>query len=91
LDTTELESVEILLLLALYSVYDPNGMSPWVLTGILGRQAIALPEDISTDNLDRLSRPNMIVRASIAGAVKEADRRYWKQNVATGCFGAASR
>ncbi|KAL2796551.1 fungal-specific transcription factor domain-containing protein [Aspergillus keveii] len=42
LDTTELESVEILLLLALYSVYDPNGMSPWVLTGILGRQAIAL-------------------------------------------------
>ncbi|KAL3487358.1 fungal-specific transcription factor domain-containing protein [Aspergillus germanicus] len=42
LDTTELESVEILLLLALYSVYDPNGMSPWVLTGILGRQAITL-------------------------------------------------
>jgi hypothetical protein len=42
LDTTELESVEILLLLALYSVYDPNGMSPWVVTGILGRQAIAL-------------------------------------------------
>lgn len=42
LEASNVESVEVLLLLALYSVYDPSGMSPWVLTGILGRQVIAL-------------------------------------------------
>lgn len=38
---SSVESVEILFLLALYSVYDPSGMSPWVLCGVLGRQVIA--------------------------------------------------
>ncbi|EXJ86835.1 hypothetical protein A1O3_03789 [Capronia epimyces CBS 606.96] len=36
------ETIENLLLLALYSIYDPLGVSPWTLTGVLGRQAIAI-------------------------------------------------
>lgn len=42
LQMADVNSVEILLLLALYSLYDPDGLNPWVLTGILGRQIISL-------------------------------------------------
>ncbi|EXJ77330.1 hypothetical protein A1O3_09556 [Capronia epimyces CBS 606.96] len=36
------ESTGILMLVTIYSVFDPDGISPWLLTGLLGRQAIAL-------------------------------------------------
>lgn len=42
LEMANVGSIEILLLLALYSLYDPEGLNPWVLTGILGRQIISL-------------------------------------------------
>lgn len=42
LEISNVGSIEILLLLALYSLYDPDGLNPWVLTGILGRQIISL-------------------------------------------------
>ena len=42
LEMANVGSIEILLLLALYSLYDPDGLNPWVLTGILGRQIISL-------------------------------------------------
>jgi hypothetical protein len=42
LEMASVSSIEILLLLALYSLYDPDGMNSWVLTGILGRQIISL-------------------------------------------------
>lgn len=43
LSMATIEAVEVLLLVTLFSIYDPvAGMSPWVLTGVLGRHAIAL-------------------------------------------------
>jgi hypothetical protein len=42
LEMANVGSIEILLLLALYSLYDPDGLNPWVLTGVLGRQIISL-------------------------------------------------
>ncbi|KAN0099012.1 Fungal specific transcription factor domain containing protein [Hyaloscypha variabilis] len=42
LKDSSVESVEILLLLSLYSLFDPSGLSPWTLVGILTRQAVAI-------------------------------------------------
>jgi hypothetical protein len=42
LENPSIESVEILLLLSLYSLSDPSGLSPWTLVGILSRQAISI-------------------------------------------------
>ncbi|KNG87109.1 hypothetical protein ANOM_005306 [Aspergillus nomiae NRRL 13137] len=36
-----MDSVQILLLLTLYSLFDPDGPSPWMVVGILTRQAMA--------------------------------------------------
>jgi hypothetical protein len=36
-----LDSVQILVLLALYSLFDPHGSRPWTIVGILTRQAMA--------------------------------------------------
>ncbi|ORY58469.1 fungal-specific transcription factor domain-containing protein [Pseudomassariella vexata] len=37
-----IESVQILVLLALYSLFDPTGASPWSIVGIVSRQAMML-------------------------------------------------
>ncbi|EHY56246.1 Rac GTPase-activating protein BCR/ABR [Exophiala dermatitidis] len=39
---TSIESTRILMLVTIYSIFDPVGMSPWMLTGFLGRSAISL-------------------------------------------------
>lgn len=42
LSKPDMESIQILLLLAIYSTYDPSGWPPWIITSVLGRQAFAL-------------------------------------------------
>ncbi|KAL1904234.1 Rac GTPase-activating protein BCR/ABR [Sporothrix stenoceras] len=46
----DVESVQILVLLALYSFFDPNGASAWSIVGMVSRQAILL-------GLSRRQRP----------------------------------
>ncbi|KAL0934482.1 fungal specific transcription factor domain-containing protein [Colletotrichum truncatum] len=38
----DLESIQILVLVALYSLFDPNGISTWSIAGIVSRQAMLL-------------------------------------------------
>lgn len=38
----DIDSVETLLLLGLHSLFDPKGLSPWVITGMLSRQIMSL-------------------------------------------------
>ncbi|CAK7207270.1 Rac GTPase-activating protein BCR/ABR [Sporothrix eucalyptigena] len=35
-------AIEVLLLLTIYALFDPNGWSPWVILGIMGREAVLL-------------------------------------------------
>ncbi|KAF7590076.1 hypothetical protein BBP40_003278 [Aspergillus hancockii] len=41
MENESLDSVQILVLLALYSLFDPHGPRPWTIVGILTRQAMA--------------------------------------------------
>ncbi|OGM42785.1 hypothetical protein ABOM_009012 [Aspergillus bombycis] len=41
MENESMDSVQILLLLVLYSLFDPHGPSPWMIVGILTRQAMA--------------------------------------------------
>lgn len=42
LEDPSVESIQILHLLALHSIHDPTGWQPWVITGLLGRQAMSI-------------------------------------------------
>lgn len=42
LESPSVESAEVLLLLSLYSLFDPSGLSPWTMVGFLTRQAISI-------------------------------------------------
>ncbi|CAH0022147.1 unnamed protein product [Clonostachys rhizophaga] len=42
LEDPSVESIQILHLLALQSIHDPQGWQPWVITGFLGRQAMSI-------------------------------------------------
>lgn len=39
---SDIDSVKTLLLLGLHSLFDPKGLSPWVITGMLSRQIMSL-------------------------------------------------
>ncbi|KAL1892095.1 Rac GTPase-activating protein BCR/ABR [Sporothrix stenoceras] len=42
LSNRSIPAVEVLLLLTLYALFDPDGWSPWVIVGMLGRESVLL-------------------------------------------------
>ncbi|KAB8245382.1 fungal-specific transcription factor domain-containing protein [Aspergillus flavus] len=56
MENESIDSVQILLLLALYSLFDPHGPGPWTTVGILTRQAMAQGLTLQrTTNVDQTS------------------------------------
>ncbi|KAB8212564.1 fungal-specific transcription factor domain-containing protein [Aspergillus parasiticus] len=56
MENESIDSVQILLLLALYSLFDPQGPGPWTTVGILTRQAMAQGLTLQrTMNVDQAS------------------------------------
>ncbi|CAG8954515.1 hypothetical protein HYFRA_00004429 [Hymenoscyphus fraxineus] len=63
----DIDSIETLLLLGLHSLFDPKGLSPWVITGLLSRQIMSL-------GLSRETSPNQGI--SLAQSEKR-NRLFW--------------
>lgn len=62
-----IETTSLLMLLTIYSVFDPDGISPWILSGMLGRQAIALG----------LNRRSSTAHGLSLKQVEERHRLFW--------------
>ncbi|KAF6812585.1 fungal specific transcription factor domain-containing protein [Colletotrichum musicola] len=67
LSREDLESIQILVLVALYSLFDPNGISTWSIAGIVSRQAMLLG----------LSRRSSEDRSLSATDVELRHRLFW--------------
>ncbi|KAI9739552.1 MAG: hypothetical protein M1834_006268 [Cirrosporium novae-zelandiae] len=67
LHKNNIESMETLVLLGLYSLFDPSGLSPWTITGILSRQVIALG----------LSRKSLQSNRSSPHELELQNRLFW--------------
>lgn len=69
-----LHAIQVLLLLAIYSLHDPVGWCPWTLTGILVRQAISLGLDRDVESESQVSRFEVEARRRLFWSVFSIDR-----------------
>ncbi|KAL1864490.1 hypothetical protein VTK73DRAFT_5861 [Phialemonium thermophilum] len=69
-----IESLQILVLLALYSLFDPAGVSPWSIVGVVSRQAVLLGVTRKASEEASLSAQEIELRHRLYWSVYVLDR-----------------
>ncbi|KAK1585740.1 fungal-specific transcription factor domain-containing protein [Colletotrichum navitas] len=70
----DLESIHILVLVALYSLFDPKGISTWSIAGIVSRQAMLLGLSRRSSEDKRLSAMDIELRHRLFWSIYVLDR-----------------
>ncbi|KAK1997314.1 fungal-specific transcription factor domain-containing protein [Colletotrichum falcatum] len=70
----DLESIQILVLVALYSLFDPKGISTWSIAGIVSRQAMLLGLSRRSSEDKRLSAMDIELRHRLFWSIYVLDR-----------------